>query len=72
MPDTFPVEERLARNLERVRKAKHLTRPRLAKLSNVDQSTIYAIERRRYKDARVSTVSALAEAMRVPIGTLLD
>jgi transcriptional regulator with XRE-family HTH domain len=72
MPDTFPVEERLARNLERVRKVKSLTRAQLADLSGVDPSTIYAIERRRYKDARVSTVSALAEAMEVPLGTLLD
>lgn len=72
MPDTFPVEERLARNLERIRKAEDLTRPQLAKLSGVDQSTIYALERRRYKDTRVSTVSALAEAMEIPLGYLLD
>ena len=72
MPDTFPVEERLARNLKRVRQKQSLTRPQLARLSNVDQSTIYALETRRYKDTKVSTVSALAEAMKVPLGVLLD
>ncbi len=72
MPDTFPVEERLARNLKRVREVQSLTRAQLARLSNVNRTTIYKLETQRYKDARVSTVSALAEAMEVSLGTLLD
>jgi DNA-binding XRE family transcriptional regulator len=72
VPDTFPVEERLARNLKRVREVQSLTRAQLARLSNVNRTTIYKLETQRYKDARVSTVSALAEAMEVSLGTLLD
>jgi DNA-binding XRE family transcriptional regulator len=72
VPDTYPIGERLARNLRRVRERQSLTRSQLAKLSDVDQSTIYALEKQRYKDARVSTVGALADALKVPAGVLLD
>ena len=72
MLSTYPVEERLARNLERIRSMKNLSRAQLADLSGVNRSSIYAIEVQRYQDARVSTVAALAGALKVSMGDLLD
>jgi transcriptional regulator with XRE-family HTH domain len=62
---------RLAETLRKLRLEKGLSRPELARRSGVSDITIYVAETRR-RDLRISTIRALAEALEVPMGDLLD
>ena len=61
-------------NIERlleILKEKHITRYRLAKLSGISESAIARLINEKNKDAKISTVKAIAKALQVDINEII-
>ena len=61
----------LGRRIERLAARRHLHLDELADVSGVSLETIYRISTGRIADPRVSTLSALADALGVPVSRLI-
>jgi transcriptional regulator with XRE-family HTH domain len=69
---TAPViQETLAANLRRLRIARHLSLSELARATSSSKATLSAIENAR-ANPTIDTLAALASALRVPLGELLE
>jgi transcriptional regulator with XRE-family HTH domain len=69
--DTGPLQEVLAANLRRLRIARHLSLSELARATGMSKATLSGIENGR-ANPTVETLAALAEALRVSLGELLE
>ncbi len=65
------VQELLAANLSRLRIARHLSLSELARATGTSKATLSSIENAR-SNPTVTTLSALADALRVSLGELLQ
>ena len=66
-----PVGDVLAANLRRLRIARHLSLSELARATGMSKATLSGIENGR-ANPTVETLASLADALRVPIGELLE
>jgi transcriptional regulator with XRE-family HTH domain len=71
MVDDGGVQEQLAGNLRRLRIARHLSLSELARATQIGKATLSSIENG-HANPTVGTLSALANALRVPIAELLQ
>ena len=69
--DATDVQERLARNLRRLRIARDLSLSELARATGMSKATLSGIENAR-SNPTVETLAALAGALRVPLLELLE
>ena len=65
------VQDLLAANLRRLRIARHLSLSELARATGISKATLSSIENAR-ANPTVTTLSALADALRVPLTELLE
>src|SRR5512142_1943081 len=65
------VRETLAANLRRLRIARHLSLSELARATQMSKATLSSIENGR-ANPTVETLAALADALRIPLGELLE
>src|ERR1700759_4422891 len=65
------IQDVLAANLRRLRIARHLSLSELARATTMGKATLSGIENGR-ANPTVETLAALAAALRVPIGELLE
>ena len=65
------VDHRLASNVRRLRIARHLSLSELARATGMGKATLSSIENSR-ANPTVSTLSAIAAALRVPVAELLE
>jgi transcriptional regulator with XRE-family HTH domain len=68
---TAAVRETLAANLRRLRIARHLSLSELARATSMSKATLSSIENAR-ANPTVETLAALADALRIPLGELLE
>jgi transcriptional regulator with XRE-family HTH domain len=64
------VQDQLAGNIRRLRIARHLSLSELARATHIGKATLSSIENAR-ANPTVGTLSALADALRVPVAELL-
>jgi transcriptional regulator with XRE-family HTH domain len=69
--DTSPLQQVLAANLRRLRIARHLSLSQLAHATAMSKATLSVIENGR-ANPTVETLAALADALRVSVGELLE
>jgi transcriptional regulator with XRE-family HTH domain len=69
--DGKPLREQLAANLRRLRIARRLSLSELARATAMSKATLSGIENGR-ANPTVETLAALADALRVPVGELLE
>jgi transcriptional regulator with XRE-family HTH domain len=65
------VQDQLAGNIRRLRIARHLSLSELARATRIGKATLSSIENGR-ANPTVDTLSAVADALRVPVAELLD
>src|SRR3954451_21862539 len=65
------VQNQLARNIRRLRIARHLSLSELARATQIGKATLSSIENGR-ANPTVGTLSAVASALQVPVAELLD
>src|ERR687886_1714377 len=70
-PSPRPVAEVLAANLRRLRIARHLSLSELARATQISKATLSGVESGR-SNPTVETLAALAAALRVTLGELLE
>jgi transcriptional regulator with XRE-family HTH domain len=66
-----PTARQMGRRLRKLRIAKKLSQARVAKRADLSREYVNKIEAGRY-DPPLSTINALAKALGVPVGELLE
>jgi transcriptional regulator with XRE-family HTH domain len=65
------IQETLAANLRRLRIARHLSLSELARATSISKATLSSVENAR-ANPTIETLAALASALRIPLGELLE
>ena len=68
---TPAIQETLAANLRRLRIARHLSLSELARATSISKATLSSVENAR-ANPTIETLAALASALRIPLGELLE
>lgn len=71
-PELANLIKQIGVNLTELRQARGLTQTDLAKRAKVSITTLNEIESRRFRDIRLSTLTALAVALSVPVPRLFQ
>jgi transcriptional regulator with XRE-family HTH domain len=65
------IQDTLAANLRRLRIARHLSLSELARATSISKATLSSIENGR-ANPTIETLAALASALRIPLGELIE